>query len=802
MSRFTVLLLAAAVLCSFPAPCPAQEATAAGGAGEELELGTLEGQLRDPSRSSKTKTEAAGMLLMRPSPRAAEILASLLRDNDNPAAQIAIADAIVASPMERKELVEPLVALLTGGGEAVRGPAARALARYKDLSVARRLLAAAEDRSLDNAIRSDIIVALQAVPDKQTVATMVRLLDDPAPGVRRAAAESLAKLTNIRAFGEDRAQWKQWWQANKDKDRSAWLVDLADSLARTKAALEADNARLRERLARTLSDLYDAAPATQRDAMLMGFLKDPLADVRLVGLKLVDRKIASNEPVPPETRVEIRNMLADADSRVRQESAIVLASLADGEALEALLGRLHAEALPEVRSALLKALGRLRDEQALPAVLGEISSPHENVAAAAATALARIAGKAPLEPAQRTKAVEALVGRYDAIDPTAGNGVALREALLTAMGAVGDESVMPVLEGAIKDPAAKVRLAAVVSLARVGKADAAGPLAALTADDDRGVRQAAIAALGAVGGTEQLPTIVNLTNPAVEADAVVRQQAWEVALAMLAEADEQTLEKVADSLATRQDALPERIKILQMLVTKVKAKNGRALPSAQRRLGGALVQAGRPAEAAALLAEAHAAYAAQNAPEALAVWDEWVDALIAADDPASLTAMADQENTQARTGAFMRLLGRLSELSSQENYLPVIRLATEAVDRLGAQLSDQHLKTLQQMAQEARAKQAAVDQQKVSALVGSLGGDDDAARAAAADLQAMSTRAILPLLAELKKTVAANPTNPQLEQSIVAVLRQISPKLTGYDLSAAAPAKLQLIDSWTKQQRQ
>jgi len=801
MSRRSVALLAAAVCCSLVLPCPAQTAPTQP-ANQELELATLVGQLKDPARSPKTKAEAAGMLLLRPGSQASEILLSFLSANDNPAAQIAIAEAIASSPLERKEFVEPLLAILTGGDPTVRGPAAGALARYKDREVVGKLLAVAVDGSLDVAIRTETIAALRAVPDKQTVETMVRLLDDPLTAVRRAAAESLAKLTDIRAFGEDPSQWKQWWEANKDKDRSTWLIDLADSLARAKAALEADNARLRERLVRTLSDLYDAAAAAQRDAMLVSFLKDPLADVRLVGLKLVDRKIASNEPVPPDVRLEVWSMLTDGDSRVRQESATILASLADTEALGDLLERLQVEQSPEVREALLKALGQLRQAEALPAVLSEISSKYENVAAAAASALARIATKAPLDVAQRGEAAEALVARYKQIDPSGANGVALREALLSAMGVVGDESVMPVLKDAIKDPAAKVRLAAVGSLAKVGKADAAGALAALTADSDRGVRQAAIAALGTVGGSEHLPTILNLTNPAIETDAPVRQQAWEVALAVLAQADEQTLLTVAGNLAAREDALPERVKILQMLVEKLKARNGPGLALARRRLGEALMQAKRPAEAAAPLADAYAAYAARNDSDALVVWDEWLDALIASDDPASLTAMANQTDEQAVAGAFRRLLGRVSELNSQGKYLPVIVLAAEGSTRLGERLSDKQLKTLQQMAQEAKAKQAVLDQQKVSALVPLLGGGDEAARNAAGELVAMSSRAILPLLAELRKTVTSDPANPQLERNIVDLLRQVSPKLTGYDPSAPAQTKLELLDSWARQQRQ
>ncbi len=723
-----------------------------------------------------------------------------------------MAEAIAASPTERREFIDPLLVVLRSGEPSVRASAARALVRYRSFGVIETLIVLAKDASVEGGVRVEAITALSSAPDKRTVEAMIGLLDDSTAAVRSAAAESLTRLTNIRAFGDDPQQWKQWWQANKDKDRSTWLVNLADSLARAKAALEADNTRLRERLGRTVSDLYDATPDTQREAMLLGFLQDPLPDVRLAGLRLVDRRVASNEPISPEVRNEVRAMLADGEVRIRQEAAIVVASLSEAEALKALLDRLGVEDSPKVREALLKALGQLRQAEALPAVLEEIGSRYENVATAAAAALVRIASKEPLGEAEREQAVEAIVLRYKAIAPSATNGTDLREALLSAMGVVGDESFMPVLQEALKDPSAKVRLAATTSLAKVGKSAAAPALAALTADSDRGVRQAAIAALGAVGGKENLPTILNLTNPAVESDAVVRQQAWDVILTMLSGADEDTVFSVVDSLAARDDALAERIKILQVLVDRLgspprstttgsslKARKGSRLAGAQRRLAAVLMQAHRPAEAAAQLGEAYAAYASQRSSEAPRVWEDWVDALVAADDPSCAAAIASQTDEKAFAAALGKLMDRLSALRSQEKYLTVTLLAGEALEHLSGRISGSQRDALRQMADEAKARQSATDGQKVAALVLLLVGDDESARKAAGELQGMSTRAIPPLLAELRKAVTGELIDPKVEKAIVEVLRQISPKLTGYDISASTKVKLELIDAWSKQ---
>jgi predicted RecB family endonuclease len=221
------------------------------------------------------------------------------------------------------------------------------------------------------------------------------------------------------------------------------------------------------------------------------------------------------------------------------------------------------------------------------------------------------------------------------------------------------------------------------------------------------------------------------------------------------------------------------------------------LPQAQRRLGAALMQAERPAEAAAQLGEAYAACAAAGDADASAVWQSWVEALLAADDPAFITAMAEQTDGRAFAAAMRKFTGHLSELGAQDKHLTVITLVAEALEHLGDRLSGAQRRTLEQMVARSRAKQSALDAQKVAALVPLLGGEDEAAHKASDELVAMSTRAVAPLLAELRKAITTHPAEPKIEAGIVEVLRQVSPRLTGYDPSAPLETRLQLIDTWS-----
>lgn len=767
-------------------------------ADQEMELKTFAAQLAEPGRSAKTKIEAAELLLTRSYPQAAKTLEDFLADATNRPARIAIARAIARVGGGRKEFIAPLTAMLTGEDAAVRAPAARALATYKNHGVTDKLIRIAMDPKRDQAVRLTTIGALQRVLDKLAVDALVRLLDDRDEAIRTAAAQALAKLTNIRAFGTSRRQWRTWWDKNKLKPRSEWLVDLADSLARSKAVLEADNARLRDRLVRAMEDLYAATALARRDALLIGFLKDPVADVRLAGLRLVERKLAAAEKVAAQVRLQVAAMLPDADPRVRKSSALLAANLANPDAGKALLVRLKAETAPQVREALLTALGQLQDPAALGPILAECRSKHAGVAAAAVRAMGRIAAKHPLADAARAVAAKALVERYAETAPP-DNGARLREALLTAMGVLRDDKFIPVLRGALKDSAAIVRLAAVNGLQKFGKAEFGLAISPLVADRDRGVRRAAIVALGTLDGQKHLAVILQRTDPAAEPDAAVRKQAWDTGMALLAKCDAKVLSRVAADLARRPDAADQRIRILQMLAALLRRDKGAELPGILRRLGRLLHGANRPAEAAVCLAEAYTALAGVKNPQAADVWNEWIDAMLAADDPAVVKAIADQEGDKAFAGAVERLQRRLGALTAEKQWAAAIQLSAAADAGLKGRLAGAEQERIAKVLAQARGGQAADDRRRVAALAAQLVAADESVRKAAQTaLKAMGDRAVTPLLRELRNALAAEKPNPDLEKAVLAALKQIAPKLTGYDPDAAIAERIQRVETWLK----
>ena len=768
---------------------------------EQKEFNTLAGQLSDTSRSPKTKLEAAELLLAKQYPQAVEALKDFLA-GDNRAARIAVAQAISRSngTTPTSDFIDPLLAMLTGSDAEVRPAAAKALAVYKDDAVVDKLVAIASDRKIERAVRIDTMAALQSALDKRTVDALVRLLDDRDAPIRDAAADALANLTNIKAFRTNRRLAKQWWNRNRDKPPSKWLAELADSLARGKAELEVDNKRLQERLAQALRDLYDAVPEARQEALLLGFLSDPVADARLAGTTLAEATIAGGEKISAKLQTRIRAMVKDPDPRVRQASVLLVAHQGDAEALGALLAGLKTEEVQDVRQAILTALGHLKSPEALPAVMAEIASNYDSVAAAAALALSRIASDKPLTGEVLSKASSALVKRYKRKgqeDKSA--AVAVREAVLTAMGVIRHKSFLAVLRSALKDTEATVRLAAVNSLAQVGQDADADSIAALVGDSDRGVRVASIATLGKLGGQKHLATILKRTDPESETDQAVRKQAWEVAMGLLAGADADRLEAEAERLAGREDAINQRIEILNMLVLTLKTQDSGKLPEALRGLGQALLAGARPAEAAGHFRKAYDAMLVAKDAKASGAWVEWIEALLAADDPAAIKAMAAQNDSAVFGTARKALADRLDVLIEEQRYAPAILLADRAVESLSRRLTVAERKSFQDALVDAREAQRVADKKIVSQLVGQLTAADEAARSkASGELQVMASRAVVPLLEILKSSVEDTLADPRVTQAIIVVLKQVAPKLTGYDPEAPKDDRIKVIEGWLK----
>ncbi len=764
---------------------------------EQLELHTLARQLTEPGRSAQTKHEAALILLGKPQPLAIETLQACLASTDaaQRPARIAVARAIALTGAGGADYAEPLLGMLADTDADVRAAAADALATYKDAGVLEALAQLSHDQQAAPESRLAAIAALSRMLDKRAVDTLMGLLETPEGPVHTAASAGLARLTGIRGFGDDVQRWRAWWQQNKDKGRQEWLVDLADSLTRQNTHLMGENDRLRARLAEAMVELYNATAANDRPRLLLALLNDRLAEVRLAGLRLSLRRATSDEPLTPESFEMTAKLLADASADVRSAAAALLAALDGPDATARLLGQLEVEAAPAVRVAVVAALGALRDPAAVEPLLEVVLTEPNGTSQAAAEALERIVERGQLTELQLMRCTEVLIARYA---DSGESSPQLREALLGAMGALGQARCAPTLRSALTDPVATVRLSAVQGLLQLRDTESASAVSALVTDDDRGVRLAAISALGALGGLEPLDQILSRTRPDTEPDPLVRQRAWETAMTLLDDAPDARLEQACLDLADWPDARDHRIRLLQTRLERLTGQTPRLVP-VYLDLADALQQAGRPSEAAAQLAAARKLLDGQP-DQAGALWVRWIQALLAADDPSSLALLAEQTDPALFAQGLECLDTRLVELSAAGKPELVIRLGDQALQRLQTRLTPAQLKGLSANLQAARAAQAQADRARVAALVPALlGADEPARQSALTEMQTLGPRALAPLVEQLQQAAAAETPDLPTEQALADLLARLAPQLTGYDCQADPAAKAQLLQTWRTQ---
>jgi HEAT repeat protein len=466
--------------------------------------------------------------------------------------------------------------------------------------------------------------------------------------------------------------------------------------------------------------------------------------------------------------------------------------------VQVLRERLALEDAAGAQAALLTALGQLRDARALPDVLPRLNSKYDTVCAAAAKALGWIAMKQPLPDEQRQEAVRALVERYkQASGVSAGDGLAVREALLGAMGVLQDKRFLPVLQEACKDANANIRLMGASAIVELKDPEAAEGLLPLLSDADRGVRLLAVRGLAALDGVKHLEPVLRRADPAVESEPSVREAAWTAGLGIFAQSSDRVLMAVCDRLKERGDAEVQRAQVLRVLVDRLREAKSPDLLPRQRELASALMALRRPAEAAAVLAEAMT-----NSPPpelASALWHEYVDCLLAANDPSVCRVLADQVNEDDFSLGVGKLLLQLEQATTGDQYAVAMAMVAEARRTLFGRLSESRRQVVLDIQAVCVTQQAKADRALVAQQVVALAGADESVRAAATTrLVALGDRAVLPLIDELRKDLTAAKPNPDVEKAVVAILKQLTPHLNNYTLTAPLAEKLARLDDWTK----
>jgi len=355
------------------------------------------------------------------------------------------------------EIVPRLVPFLKSESSIQRREALDSLRHLNARQAAPQVRALLKDP--DPLLREAAIRALREFGDAGAADEVSEVLDDAHPYVRDAAARALG------AFG-----------ATKFIPRLRQLLRDSELGVVGSAAVALRELNARE----AIPDFVHLFRS--RDASLRSIGRDGLLALRATeGVPLLVELLESEDAAPRSSVIE------------------VLDRLHAKEAAPALLEKLRTDTRESVVVAAAEALGHLRCEKAVPALLTAIESPHGEVRKSALRALGAIGSKVDLDPVLKALADEDSDVRVFATD---------------TLGRLGGKEVGPRLEKMLKDDTAIVRISAVSALARLKGSEAIPDLIPLLESEGRPVSESVADHLARLGSRMGIETLLQARTPA------------------------------------------------------------------------------------------------------------------------------------------------------------------------------------------------------------------------------------------------------------------------------------------------
>lgn len=586
----------------------------------DRDLAALNSQLLRPASAppradeipaAQLREEAARRLLSRPSPTAVNYLLDALQ---SPAVahdvKIAVCRAIADAPQPDPLLATALAPLL-GGERALSDAAARALARFGSMPLARsRLTAFAQNQAAPSAMRIAAIRAMGSIVSRDVADALVALANDPREpnAIRFAAAEALGDLTGQGASRGGGDYWKQWQQASAGKSDLAWRADV---LAGREAALARDThaqSDFANELKQILDEQYQQGTRQAKFAIVMRLLNSPDAQARAMGVQRVIDEHDLTHPFPPEAQPRLRGLIGDSDWAVRYIAAQAIRDLNDAEALAPILTQLPQETNAEVKVALVNALVPMNNVSAAPALRALLSDSSLRVADEAAITLRKLA---PLLQQQDPAAARALaaeawkVGNDRRLEPGGTEFFADAVELIGALHA--REMTHPILNLLSVNNDARLRTAALRALGDIGDHQTSNPIARwLYTEPSAALRIEAIRALGATSNFgEAADTLFAFTSPNNEPDPAVRERAWKEFESLLPSASSAQLLNRWQAQPELQNDPARRLPVLLAYNDKLTAEaKWEDLAASRQNTGETYLKLGDPARAATQFAQA------------------------------------------------------------------------------------------------------------------------------------------------------------------------------------------------------
>jgi putative membrane-bound dehydrogenase-like protein len=451
-------------------------------------------QLDHPSLIERKRAQAAITRLGKPALAAAT---AALADAQTPElAKRHLVWAVDAIAGGSPEASLPLIAALDSPSADVRAQAARALGEHSGPVAIDALVARLRDA--EPAVRLQAVVALGRIADSPAVEPLTPIVADADAWLAYSARKALERIGDWPAIARG-------LQSTDASVRAGVLLTMERVYDRGAVSALADFAT---------SAAHDPAERAKGLTFLASACrKAPPWDGKWWGTQPARNKPPAKTidwegtPIVLET---IRRLLDDPAAAVRTAAAEAVAEVSDKDATASLRTRFEAEADPAVRSTVARSLGRLGDQEALPALasaLRDARSP-DPVRDAALDAVKAIGGE------RATKVLLDVLA-----DPTL--SIDRQKVVIAALGRFRADAAVSALVQSLGHEAPAVREAAVAALASVLGSQRRGPsisgLQAIRArldDPAVEVRKEAVKALGALRDRPSIPALIRAADRA------------------------------------------------------------------------------------------------------------------------------------------------------------------------------------------------------------------------------------------------------------------------------------------------
>lgn len=575
------------------------------------QLRTCREGLVDPGARPDDRRRWAELLLSYNTAESKALIEELLALADRADVQRAVCGVIAqqgARVPDRLDarFVEPLIHLLGAPSSNLRSLAAKALAAFRGPEVPGSLGKLAARAQVPLLKRLAAIDALAPNADRrEVVGQLVTLLDADVPEITDRVIGVLEPLT-AQAFGTDLRRWRAWWRTKSRLTDQAWLAEqlqvYVSRLRQVEAAFimhRADAQRTHDTITQRMRDFQRELfrlSGDQQDTRLVEWLRDPLPPVKRAAMAIITARIADEGKKPDgEVLTALLGLLAQGEPAMRRDVLDIVQNLSAPAVVETVLAQLENERDPATRHAVFKALGKLDNPVATPALIREIEAADSSVecVSEAATALGRVASRTKAGE-HREAAVSALKTRYQTVPVEL---VAMRAALLNGMAGLADTRFLSELQSAVDSDEPEILREAIRGIQALQDRSKLARLRTLMNHGDPRVRLEAINAVAHLGREEaDLERLLTRLNPTIETNEPAREAAWRGFREFLSHRSVADRLKAAERL---RDVPALEILYLEELADAIGAPNSDTteLDAVLDRLGAVLVRQDRPADA-------------------------------------------------------------------------------------------------------------------------------------------------------------------------------------------------------------